>query len=198
MTRSTNSLFQSVFNWAQGPLLIVTCFFSFMAVIIGINLFIEDTSTSYYGLQKIEELYGVRASIYPITYLSMSITPQIGQILFYYIFLSDMKKNRWALFVALGMFAVDFVADVYWRSHGNITLSANTGAASSLTFFFFTIGAELFISVGFGIFFSTLGPAIKETKNIWKDISFTSSAPQPRRQARRTPQAREINPADLQ
>ena len=172
-----NNLFLTVHRKTQGTLTIITFLASLAMLLIGINLFIEDTYTSYMGLQEYQAHFGLSLAIWPITYWSESLVPQIGQIVFFYVFFSDMKKNWWAALVAFSLLLVDFYADLYHRTQGSLSLSTlteeRTIAGGIITLFFFTVGAELFISMGWGISMTTLAPAINQTKKIIKDIRFS-------------------------
>ncbi len=180
-----NNLFLTVHRKTQGSLTIVTFLFSMTMLLIGINLFIEDTHTSYMGLQEYQAHFGLSLAIWPITYWSESLVPQVGQIVFFYVFFSDMKKNWWAALIALSLLMVDFYADLYHRTQGSLSFSTlmeeRTVAGAVITLFFFTIGAELFISMGWGIALTTLAPAINQTKRIIGDIKFSIGGSQPER-----------------
>jgi len=80
---------------------------------------------------------------------------------------------------------VDFYADLYHRTQGSLSFSTlteeRTVAGAVITLFFFTIGAELFISMGWGIALTTLAPAINQTKRIIGDIKFSIGGSQPER-----------------
>jgi len=158
-----NNLFLTVHRKTQGSLTIVTFLFSMTMLLIGINLFVEDTHTSYMGLQEYQAHFGLSLAIWPITYWS----------------------NWWAAIIALSLLMVDFYADLYHRTQGSLSFSTlteeRTVAGAVITLFFFTIGAELFISMGWGIALTTLAPAINQTKRIIGDIKFSIGGSQPER-----------------
>ena len=183
-----NNLFLTVHRKTQGSLTIVTFAASLAMLLIGINLFIEDTYTSYMGLQEYQAHFELSLAIWPITYWSESLVPQIGQIVFFYVFFSDMKKNWWAIIIALLLLLVDFYADLYHRTQGSLSMSTLTDertiAGGIITLFFFTVGAELFISMGWGISMTTFAPAINQVKKIIGDIKFSVGDSQPTRSGR--------------
>jgi len=128
-----------------------------MMLIIGIVLFIEDTMSSLQGIQQLETVYGIDPVNIPAAYYAVALAPQIAQIAFMMLFVSDTKKNRWALIVLLIAFAIDFLADVQDRSASwlfsasGVNMDARVGVAAVLSLIFFTAGSELFISTGLGL-----------------------------------------------
>ena len=183
---SINNLFVLVHKKTEGALTIIVFLSSFMMFLIGVNLAVEDTYTSYMGLQAYQATFGLVLNAWPITFISESLLPQVGQIVFFYIFFSNVRKNWWALLVALFMLVIDFYADVYYRTGGMLSLDeANmrrTIAGGIVTLFYFTIGAELFISIGFGLAMTTMAPAIKNFKMLVSEQKFALGGQQPRRQ----------------
>jgi len=141
---------------------VVILFFlaSLTMLLIGINHFIEDTLSSLYGIQQLETIFGIIPATYPITYWTMSLAPQVAQIIFVYVYMVNTKANRWALALAISAFAVDFIADAWYRSSGQFLESPGSFlVASALTFVYFTMGSELFITIGMGLTLELLGPA---------------------------------------
>lgn len=188
---SINNLFLLVHRKTEGALTIIVFLSSITMFLIGVNLFAEDTYTSYMGLQAYQSTFGLTLNVWPITFWSESLLPQVGQIVFFYIFFSDMKKNWWALVIALGLLAIDFYADLYYRTSGVISFSPEatrrTIAGGVVTFFYFTVGAELFISIGFGLAMTTMAPAIKNVKQLFSEQRFALGSSQPvRRNPRQT------------
>lgn len=138
---------------------------------IGIVHFFEDTYSSYLGLQILTELFGLTPASWEITYWTMSVAAQIGQIVLVYIFLSDRRRNAWALVGVAIMFAVDFVADIYHRGNGMIAADTRSLVAGGITLGYFTIGSELFVSIGAGVYLATLPAAIRQFKIIFADVT---------------------------
>lgn len=150
--------------------------------LIGVNFFIEDVESSRNGIAQLEAVFGVKPVNYSITYISLSIAPQVAQVVLIYLYLTDPKKNWWALAVAGLFFALDFVSDLQDRSGGHfipasggINFDKYTAVAAGFTLLAYTIGSELFISVSIGLFLVLLADSIKQyailvvqIKNAWK------------------------------
>ena len=186
-----NNLFVLVHRKTEGALTIIVFISSMMMFLIGINLAVEDTYTSYMGLQAYQSTFGLTLNAWPITFWSESLLPQVGQIVFFYIFFSNMKKNWWAALIALGLLCVDFYADIYYRTGGVLSLNEGvelrrTIAGGVITLFYFTIGAELFISIGFGLAMTTMAPAIRNFKQLISEQKFALGSSQPNRQRGRS------------
>lgn len=160
----TDNLFEKVRQWKSGPFVIWVFILSIAAFAIGIVLFREDTITSRLGYEALEVHYGFQPRVYPITYWAMSLAPQIAQIMFAYVWLTDPRKHWWALPVVIGFFILDFISDVYHTTGNLPAATERAGVGMSLTFIFFNIGSELFITWGIGLFLTTLPEAIIELK----------------------------------
>lgn len=144
--------FDSVRNrWKDSPSIIVIYVLAWAMFIIGVNHFIEDTWSSYLGLKDLEEFFQMNVQIFDWTYWTMSIAPQVAGMVFFYIYLADTKK-KWALWSSAGSQAIDLAADVWYRSNGQAFSNAGaTIGALLLTFIFFTIGCEVFLTIGAGL-----------------------------------------------
>jgi hypothetical protein len=131
--------------------------------VVGLNHFVEDTLSSYYGIKMLESVLGMRPVTYNFTYWTMSIAPQVAQVVFAYIFMVNTQKNRWAAgAVGVALF-VDFFADTWYRSNAGLFESLPMFfAATLLTFAYFTVGSEGFLTVGLGITLELIAPAIKQ------------------------------------
>ena len=180
-----SNLFDKVRRKYDGAMSIVAFLASITLLIIGCILFAEDTRTSYLGLQEIQAYYGLALSIWPITFWAESLVPQVGQIVFFYIFFTDMRRNWPAAAIAFLLLVIDFYADVYHRTMGTISISPDmierTLVGGIFTLGFFTIGAELFISVGFGLAMTLMSPAIRNFKILVSEQKGAiSSGPSPR------------------
>jgi hypothetical protein len=185
MASGINNLFILVHKKTEGALTVIVFLASITMFLIGVNLFAEDTYTSYMGLQAYQATFNLTMNAWPITFWSESLLPQVGQIVFFYIFFSDMKRNWWAALIALGLLCVDFYADIYYRTNGVLSLDEGqmrrTIAGGVITFFYFTVGAELFISIGWGLAMTTMAPAIKTFRRMLTDQKFALGSQQPRR-----------------
>lgn len=162
----TNKLF------SESYLAIIVFVSSLLMLIIGINHFIEDTYSSYMGVQMLEQELGLVPATWAFTYMTMSLAPQIAQIVFTYMFLSDTKKFRWAIWAAVAFLIVDFAADVWYRGDARIFHDWKIFISTFLiTLVYFTLGSEIFMSAGFGLTLSMLKPFIEQSKEVMKDIS---------------------------
>jgi hypothetical protein len=111
------------------------------------------------GLAQLEYAFGLKPALYPLAYVTMSLAPQVGQVVFMYMWLVDRRRNWWALVVAVTFFVVDFIADVQARSGGTLfpidpSMQQNPIAlvvTALMTLLYFTIGSELFITAGVGL-----------------------------------------------
>ena len=153
--------------------LAILIFLSALAMLlIGINHFVEDTYSSYMGLQMLEKELGLIPASWTLTYWTMSIAPQIAQIIFAYMFMSDTKKFKWAFWGAILFFFVDFAADIWYRGDARIFHDWKVFFATLLlTTVYFTIGSEIFMSAGFGITMTMLKPFIIQMKSVLIDIT---------------------------
>lgn len=134
-------------------------------LVIGCNHLAEDTYSSYMGIQMLETSFGLVPTSWDFTYWTMSIMPQVFQIVFSYMFMCDTKKFRWAFWVAFGALVVDFFADVWYRGDARVFSDWKVFIISFLlTFVYFTIGSELAVSIGFGLSLAMLKPFIEQSK----------------------------------
>lgn len=175
-----SNLFQSLSKNIRGSSFVVwITILAFFAMFIGLVHFVEDTYSSYLGIGHLERVFGLKPTNYQITYFTMSIAPQVGQIIFAYMWLSDRKKNWWAGLIAVGFFAVDFVADLQDRSNGLLFPSDGTTMqehldavvlSALLTFGYFTIGSELFITAGAGLILELFNDAVEQAAKIYVSL----------------------------
>lgn len=158
------NIFTEVAHKIKNNKIVILFFLASVAMLAsGINHFIEDTISSLYGIQELEATFGVIPATYQITYWTMSLAPQLAQVVFAYLYMVDGRKNKWALWMTIAALVVDFVADAWYRS--NQQLLERPGVfivASVLTLVYFTIGSEVFITVGGGLTLELLGPALHQ------------------------------------
>lgn len=137
---------------------------SLIMLLIGLNHFFEDVYSSYIGLVSIEQHFRLNVQMWEWTYWTMSGSLQVATMVFFYVFLADTSK-RWAWFVAVGAQLIDFLSDLWFRSNGAMfTDWGVTVVGGLITFFFFTVGSEVFISFGFGICLKLAAPAVSQWK----------------------------------
>ncbi len=152
-----------------GPMALSLFVIALAALVIGIVLSVEDWKSSYDGLIYLEQAFSIRTVSWSWVQLVMAITPWVGQIVFLGLWSLDTSR-RWALAVAVMWFVLDFVADVQLRSNavlfpldgGSMNLNRTVAVSSILTFLFFTVGAELFVTAGSAIVVTLFPDAVKE------------------------------------
>lgn len=153
MTEKYNSLFDSVVNYVRGsPLAAWLFLLSIVMLAVGINGFIEDTNSSYAGVQQLEKAFNITAASWKPTYLLMSLFFQVLSVVGFFFYLSDRQKYWVWLWVSFGSQVIDFFADVWYRSNGQVFQSIGVLVVSAiLTFVFFTVGSEVALTLGLGL-----------------------------------------------
>ena len=172
-----SNLFQAFARQLRGSSFVIwITLLAFFALFIGFVHFAEDTYSSYIGLGRLETAFGLKPANYTVTYFTMSIAPQVGQIIFSYMYLVDRQRNWWAGVLALLFFGVDFMADLQDRSGGLLfpsdgsTMFDHLGAltlSAMLTLGYFTIGSELFITAGAGLILELFNDALEQLTEIY-------------------------------
>ena len=156
-----------------GPYVLWVMFIAVCGLVLGAWFFAEDYQSSRQGIQLLETIFALSTVNYQWTYSLMSIAPQIGQVLFIALFSVNIKKNWWAAVVAAAWFLLDFISDVQDRSGGHfieltpagiqhVNWDARTIVASVETFFFFTIGSELFLTASVALIITLFSSAVSE------------------------------------
>lgn len=170
-----SDLYQAAVDKYKGsPSIIILFVLSFIMLILGCNHFIEDTYSSKIGLENLEKAYNLNVQIFSWSYWTMSLAPQIASMVFSYLYLADTRK-KWALWVALGSQGMDFFADSWYRSNGQLFQTWQVAGVSTLiTFIYFSIGSEFFISVGGGLVIKMLAPFIQTWKMSAQSIQSAS------------------------
>jgi ABC-type transport system involved in multi-copper enzyme maturation permease subunit len=98
-------------------------FIVFVMAVLGLGaslwMFVEDTASSYYGWQTVEQAFGMTATIWEFTYIVLSLLPQIGSVLMTHIAMShgdgDGGWMKWAA-GATAFEGLDYVFDLIHRS----------------------------------------------------------------------------------
>lgn len=129
----------------------------------GLVLLAADTHSSRWGYLALETHFQFTPRPWSIIYWTMAIIPQLAQIGFMYIWLTDIKRYWWALLIVFLFFAVDFVSDVYYLTN-SFTLNERAAVSALVTLVFFTIGAEVFVTWGIGMLMLTMPKAILELR----------------------------------
>lgn len=166
--------YQNTVNKFKGsPSSVVLFIGALVMFVIGVNHFVEDTYSSYYGLLNLEARYNLNVQIFDWSYWTMSLAPQVASVVFFYLYLAD-KGRKWLVLSAAAQL-MDFFADAWYR--GNGLLLENLGVftiSSALTFIYFSVGSEVFISVGGGLILKMLAPALSAWKTEMRNISMAS------------------------
>jgi hypothetical protein len=170
-------VFSNVANkYKNNPSVVVLFLASVVMLLIGINHSVEDTYSSYLGLKNLETAFSMNVQIFDWTYWTMSLAPQIASIIFFYIYLSNTEESGWALWVSIIAQAIDFFADVWYRSNGTVLQDGKVAIISCLlTFGYFTLGSEVFVTVGSGLVLKLYAPALSNWKEFVKDVKRVKS-----------------------
>lgn len=148
-------------NSPSAPVLFVV---SFVMFVVGCVHFTEDVFSSYKGLISLEQHFQMQIQIFDITYWTMSISAQVASVVYFYIYLADTTK-KWASWVAFFCQLIDFLADLWYRSNGAaFTKPDVTIASAAITLAFFTLGSEVFMTMGAGLCLKLAAPAL----HAWK------------------------------
>jgi len=169
-----SDFYQNVVSKYKGSPASVVLFVLALAMFaIGVNHFVEDTYSSYYGLLNLEARYSLNVQIFKWSYATMSLAPQVASIVFFYLYLADRGK-KWLGLSFLSQ-CMDFFADAWYR--GNGLLLEDSGVffiSSALTFIYFSVGSEMFVTVGGGLLLKMIAPALAAWKAEMKNISLAS------------------------
>lgn len=161
-----------------GPMSLSMFTIAVVAFVIGFSLSLEDWMSSYEGLLYLEQAFGVRTVSWEWMRLVMAITPWVGQIVFLGLWSLDTSR-KWALAAAILWFVLDFISDVQFRSDAmlfpldgsGMKLNRTVLVSALLTFIYFTIGAELFITASSAMVVTLFPDAIKEFAKLRASIT---------------------------
>lgn len=169
-------MFENVASkFRNSPSALVLFIAAFAMLAVGINHFVEDVYSSYAGLIAIEQHFNMNVQVFDWTYWTMSIAPQLASIVYFYIYLANTDK-KWALWVSVLSQSVDFLSDLWYRSNGSaFTNWGATGASALVTFAFFTMGSEVFITVGSGLCLKLAAPALHAWRYYRKEVEKVKS-----------------------
>lgn len=159
----------------DSPAVLYVMFLMVLMLLIGINHFVEDTYSSYYGIKELELRFGMVPASYALTYFSLSLTPQVGFVVFMYLY-GHEQKNVY-LFGGVAFMLIDLISDVQYRSNGVLFPFAgevfnwsNVLAAFLFTLTAYTIGSEVFISISLGMIVSLAIPSITQAIVLYIEI----------------------------
>ena len=161
-----------------GPMSFSMFGIALVAFVIGFSLSLEDWMSSYEGLLFLEQAFGVRTVSWEWMRLVMAITPWVGQIVFLGLWSLDTSR-KWALAAAILWFVLDFISDVQFRSDAmlfpldgsGVNFDRTVFVSALLTFIYFTIGAELFITASSAMVVTLFPDAIKEFAKLRASIT---------------------------
>ncbi len=161
-----------------GPMSLSMFTIAVVAFVIGFSLSLEDWMSSYEGLLYLEQAFGVRTVSWEWMRLVMAITPWVGQIVFLGLWSLDTSR-KWALAAAILWFVLDFISDVQFRSDAmlfpldgsGVNFDRTVFVSALLTFIYFTIGAELFITASSAMVVTLFPDAIKEFAKLRASIT---------------------------
>lgn len=158
------NIYDRVLNrYKNNPVVILLFLASLTMLIIGCWLFVEDTWSSKLALEDIQTHVGIRVQIFDLTYWVMSLAPQIASIIFTYMFMSSDKEYKWLGFAFLAQ-GFDFMADMWYRGNGAALFDSWQVFFGSalMTFLYFSVGSEFFITIGFGLVVKLFTPAMNQ------------------------------------
>lgn len=163
------NLWDTISQRTRGGAMVLTFFIAGLAAfIMSIVLGFEDTMSSLHGIRSIEQAFNLNIVSYDIVLWFMALAPQVGQMVFGALWTLDTEKE-WPLVALLFWFLFDFVADVQYRSagqlfpsSGGVGLTTDVMVAASMTFVYFTIGAELFMVAGSALMLTLYPDARKQ------------------------------------
>lgn len=170
-----SDFYQNAVNKFKGsPTSVIMFIAALVMFLIGVNHFIEDTYSSYFGLLNLEARYQLNVQIFDWSYWTMSLAPQIASIVFFYLYLAN-GGGKWLALAAAAQL-MDFFADAWYRGNGSLLANGEVFFISSaLTFIYFSVGSEMFISVGGGLILKMLAPALSAWKIEMKNIGLAST-----------------------
>lgn len=156
-----------------GPMSLFLFLVGFVAGIVGIILSWEDFVSSYYGIISLQTAFGIQAVSEAWVLYVMAATPWIGQVTFFGLWSLDTKR-WWALLVSLVWFALDFLSDVQFRSGetfiplegGQMQMTTAIYVSAAMTFLYFTIGAELFVTASSALVVTLFPDAVREVASM--------------------------------
>jgi len=173
-----SDLYQNaVDKYKNSPSIVILFVLAVVMFLIGANHFIEDTYSSKYGLENLERAYNLNVQIFDWSYWTMSLAPQISSIVFAYLYLSNTNR-KWTGWIAGLSQAMDFFADSWYRSNGQLMDGWGVaGISTLLTFVYFSVGSELFVSVGAGLIIKMFAPFLSTWRGVSADVERSKKTP---------------------
>jgi len=157
------NLFKDAAAKIRKSALVIPVFGVFVVLgIISVVLAIEDYNTSYAGYVLVPT-----RKMLPYATTMVALLPQVGQIAFGYLFLSDTdnKYKQWGLLIAGGLFCADVVTDVYFKAHGQSIFVYAIALVESVLIY--TFGSEVAMTVALGMTMQLLPDTILAIRTFW-------------------------------
>ena len=167
-----SNLFERGANKVRGSKLVIFIWFAFLVCFIAsVALIVEDYWTSYEWYQSLPT-----KKIFPATSIAASLLPTLVTIVCTYMFAENTNRG-WALLAVFFAIFIDFYSDMSYKAGWTLGVDSmgemngvNILYAGMETIILFTIGAELLLSMSFGMllelwadFIENLGDLIAET-----------------------------------
>lgn len=164
------NVFDEVSEFFSGRFIILVFVASVVFLLVGLNHFYEDLITTVSGLRNMDTTYGMQLALRDATRWSMSLFLSVGQVVFFYMYLSNTDRNFAFLLTVVGLILADSFFDIYARMSGQITWDMRFVIAFVITTVFFTVGSELAVSFGWGVMTATFSDALSEMRSFAKEI----------------------------
>jgi len=140
---------------------VVVLGFVIVALVIAVNLWIEDFNTSYAGYKMIPTRKTSESVLFWVALL-----PQVGTVVFTFAAMSG-RNMRWNILIATALQFVDWSTDTYFKSNAleSIGLSVVAGIESLVIY---TGGSELLLAVTLGILLDIMSPTLERVGKVFK------------------------------
>lgn len=155
-------------KFKDSPVVIWVHVLSWLLFFAGVMLTVEDVASSRYGIQMLEQTYGIKPVNYSIMYWVISIVPTLATVVFFYAYLVEPKG--WYIGVAAWFAIMDNIADIQMRTGGQfitaqgLNFDATTVIGGLLSLSFYTVGSELFLSTSVGLILVTFVYTVEQYK----------------------------------
>lgn len=155
-------------KFKDSPVVIWVHVLSWLLFFAGVLLTVEDVASSRYGIQMLEQAYGIKPVNFPIMYWVISVVPTLATVVFFYAYLVEPKI--WYIGVAIWFALMDNIADIQMRTGGQfitpegLNFDATTVIGGLLSLSFYTIGSELFLSTSVGLILVTFVYTVEQYK----------------------------------
>lgn len=172
MAKTYNNIFQKLSKSLEGsPIAAWVWALCVVILLVGINYFAEDMTSSRWGMTEVEEYFDIVAASWAATYWFGSIALQAITVVLFYIYLSDRNDHWWAFFVSIGVQLIDIIFDMWYRSNGHFFESWNKGIVTFLyTFLVTVVLSEGFLTFGFGASIALFPEGLKQFGVLFRSV----------------------------